>query len=92
MDEEKRIFKKNKKGWVTNLIGGILVVFGVVVFGLFLLNSFALEEKAISACEENGLDHRAKLCGVACVEHQCFNETDVYELIMENNKTILHKI
>ena len=82
----------NKKGWVTNLIGGILVVLVMVAFGLFLLNSLAFEEKAVSICEEKGLDYRAKPCGFACVEHQCFNETDLYELIMENNKTILHKI
>ena len=82
----------NKKGWVINIVMGIMVLLIAFVFVLILLNVEAVEEKAISACEEEGLDYRAKPCGFACVEHQCFNETDIYELIMENNKTILHKI
>ena len=40
MDEEKRIFKKNKKGWVTNLIGGILVVFILYGIGFITYNDF----------------------------------------------------
>ena len=92
MEQEIKIFKKDKKGWVVNLIGGIIVVLIVFTCVMFILDINAIEKKATSACEAEGLDYRAKPCGFACVEYQCFNETDLYELIMENNKTILHKI
>ena len=79
-----------------NLSKILLTIFlGLLFIGVFYLMYDGLKKESldmkniVTHCREFHLTYRLKNCGFGCGEQQCYNESNIYEVIIKGEDVTL---